>query len=282
MGADLITDYLDALRARLRSRRDADDLVAEVDDHLRAHVDALVRDGRDPEDAARLALETFGDPDIVSRAYLTTSAGKLAVPTVSTRVAGSLARLSAVLWVCLPAVWAVGALVAGSVDEPPADYVAYFIGVFVLAGASALMCAVAFAIRVRHGGSIGLLGLAGLAALILGAVSGLVVAWAVPVWMTLLGLGTGLVAVSILRRPIAPRLPAVLLGIALPAGAIAFVIVRALELGSPDEYGDYPAATFAALTVGCVLNAAAMFATSRWLAREEPFVAVDPALVPTI
>lgn len=61
MGADMITDYLDALRVRLRSRRDVDDLVAEVEDHLRAHVDALVREGNPEDEASRLALESFGD-----------------------------------------------------------------------------------------------------------------------------------------------------------------------------------------------------------------------------
>jgi hypothetical protein len=271
MGTDMITDYLDTLRARLQSRRDAEDLVAEIEDHLRAHVETLVRDGQNPDDAARLSLESFGDPNVVARAYLVTPAGKLAVPTVSTRAAGALAGISALLWLGLLAIWAIGAALDHTLSGPAADYLFYFAGVLVLAGASGLMCAVAFAIRERHGGTIGVVGTVGLGALILGAVSALVVGWAVPIWMTLLGAGAVCVAVAILRRPFAPRAPAVLFGLALPAGAATFAVARSLEIGRPDENGDYPVALFAALTIGCALSAAAMLAVGLWLTREEPF-----------
>ena len=276
MGTDMITDYLETLRMRLRSRRDVDDLVAEVEDHLRAHVDALVREGNPEDEASRLALESFGDPNVVARAYLTTPAGTLAVPTDSTRAAGSLAVAGAGSWILLLVLWAVHHLLESTLDWQLSFQPLYFAGVLVLAGASGLMCAVAFAIRDRHGRALGPFGVVGLGALLVGAASTLVVGWAVPVWMTLLGVGTACVSVAVLRRPIAPRLPAVLLGCALPAGAAAFIVARALELGSPNEFGDYPVATFAGLTIGCLLSAAAMLAINRWLTREQPFA--DPGL----
>lgn len=277
MGTDLITDYLDALRVRLRSRLDADDLVDEAEDHLRGHVDDLVRAGHEPSDATRLALEAFGEPDVVARAHLTAPNGALAVPTVSTRAAGTLAAASAWLWILGLAIWGTGAALDDVLRGSAPDYAFYFAGVLALAVASALMSAVALALRDRHGGSFGAIGIA---LMLVGSVSAFFIGWAVPVWMSLLGIGAAIVAVSILRRPIAPRGPTILLGIALPLGAVAFVIARALELGRPDENGDYWVAIFAALVVGCGLSAAAMFATGRWLSREEPFVLTDGATAP--
>jgi HAAS len=268
MGADLITEYIDVFRARVRSRRDADDLVAEVEDHLRAGVEALVRDGRDDGDAARVAIESFGDPNVVARAHLMTTAGTLAVPTEGTRAAGRLAVVSAGLWLLLVALWGAQHLLELLVDWESSLQPLFFLGVLVLVGASGLTCAVAFAIRDRHGRALGAVGVIGLGALLVGAASTLVIGWAVPVWMTLLGIGAGCVSVAILRRPIAPRLAAVLLGVALPTGAATFVAARALELGSPDEFGDYPIATLGGLAIG------------RWLGAEQPFADFEATLSP--
>ncbi len=280
MGADVIAEYLDVLRVRLGSRRDVEDLIAEAEDHLRAHVDALVRSGCDATEAMTLALRSFGDPNVVARSYFTTRTGRLAVPTEGTRAAGSFAVVGAALWVVFLVVRLSGHLLEQTFEGPVADYVFYFAGVFVLAGASFLTCAVAFGIRDRHGRAFGPVGAIGVGALMIGAMSTLVIGWAVPVWMTLLGVGTACVAVSMLRRPVAPRLPAILLALALPSGVATLVVARALELGRPDEFGEYQVATIAGLAVGCVLIGFALLTISRWLAREQPFVDIPSGATP--
>ncbi|MEQ1788437.1 MAG: hypothetical protein ABL966_15400, partial [Acidimicrobiales bacterium] len=90
----------------------------------------------------------------------------------------------------------------------------------------------------------------GLAVCGLGLVSTLV-AWALPLWMTLLGVGFGLVAMSVtgaLRRPLA------LLAGAQVLGLVSLLLALRAEIGPVDEYGDHPAA----FGVGLVVTAGAM------------------------
>jgi hypothetical protein len=88
----------------------------------------------------------------------------------------------------------------------------------------------------------------GLAVCALGVLS-TVVAWALPLWMTLLAVGYALVALGSRswRRPVA------FLGIAQLLGMMTMYIGLTAELGPRDEYGNYPAA----FGIGLVVTAAA-------------------------
>src|SRR5690606_34247824 len=67
MAADgLIDQYVRALRSRLGARRDRDDLVDEVLDHLLSTTERLEALGIDPHTAARRALARFGEPKLVA------------------------------------------------------------------------------------------------------------------------------------------------------------------------------------------------------------------------
>ena len=98
-GADAIGDCLRDLRRALRWRSDVDDLMAELEDHLRETAERLVDRGADPHAAPGLAVQRLGDRDRVARSFADNPSGRLAVPTRLTRAAGSVALLAAGLWV---------------------------------------------------------------------------------------------------------------------------------------------------------------------------------------
>jgi len=279
MGTDVIADYLEVLRVELGHRRDVDDVAAEAEDHLRAHAEAEVAAGADPDDAALDAVRAFGEPRVVARAHLRTSSGRLAVPTEATRTAGFTAMVAGGLWVVL-AVWGAGFLVEHVLAWPVPFQSWYFLAVAALSAAAVLMCTTAVALRERHGGVLGPLWYVGVVGLVLGAFCALTVGWAVPVWMTLLAIGSAFTAVAVLRRPIAPIAPTVVSLVAMPCGLAVYALAQAVELGRADEYGDRPAAMYAALTVGCLLSAVAMVTTGRWLRGEQPYVDLESLPAP--
>ena len=96
---------------------------------------------------------------------------------------------------------------------------------------------------------------AGLIVAALGGVFAVIAAWALPVWMFLLGVGFGLVAVAAPRgrRPLGLLATIQLAGIPVLIGGIE------AEIGRRDSYGDYPAAGGIALgfvalaTIGVLL-----------------------------
>src|SRR5262245_38782359 len=96
---DLIDGYRLALLHRLRFRSNVDEIVDEVEDHLRSAVESLVRLGNDHDMAQRLTLARFGDPVIVARSFAITTTGGLCMPTRFTRAAGYIAIAAAIAWV---------------------------------------------------------------------------------------------------------------------------------------------------------------------------------------
>jgi hypothetical protein len=97
--------------------------------------------------------------------------------------------------------------------------------------------------------------MAGLAVCALGAVAGLGVAWALPLWMTILGAGFAMVAFA--ADP-AQRRPLALLAAGQLAGVAALVACIEAEVGRVDEYGDYPLAGGIAVVVVAVTAIAAL------------------------
>jgi hypothetical protein len=86
------------------------------------------------------------------------------------------------------------------------------------------------------------------------------VAWALPLWMTLLGAGFAMVAVA--SAPSERRVVTLLAAGQLIGMAALFVAIAA-EVGEPDSYGDYPAAGGIALIVTAVLTIAALVELTR-------------------
>jgi hypothetical protein len=81
------------------------------------------------------------------------------------------------------------------------------------------------------------------------------VAWALPLWMTLLGVGFAMVAVA--SNPGRRRAPALLAAGQLGAVAVMFAGILA-EVGRRDEWGDYPAAGGIALAVVAAMTIVAL------------------------
>ena len=95
------------------------------------------------------------------------------------------------------------------------------------------------------------------AGLVVGGVGVLstIVAWALPMWMTLLGIGLAMVAAAAGPRE---RRALFALAAAQALGFVALFAGIAAEVGETDSYGDYPAAGGIALVVTAVVTIAAL------------------------
>jgi hypothetical protein len=268
---DLIGDYRSALRRRLTGRSNVDDIVDEVEDHLRSAVEKLVRLGNDPDTAQRLTLERFGDPVLVAHAFATTASGGLSMPTRFTRTAGYVAIVAAVAWIAAGAFTVIGqtSLVT---EFSELKYFAWASLILV----AAIATLVAFLGLLRRAGTAGDWP-ARFATLILAAGVFTIVAfaWFWPAGAALLTLGSLLVV----RRARAAALPldawSWLLVLAFPVGIGLFLGLWLLRTGPVDEYGNYPLAFVSGTIVGAVLFAVALARVGRWLAREVPLDGVD-------
>jgi hypothetical protein len=267
----LIDAYVASLRTRVQWRPDVEALVAEVADHLYTTVERLEMDGIDEESAQRAALERFGDPDLVARAYAVAPTGGLAVPTRSTRTAGTFAIASAALWLAVLCAW----WLAGTIDpswelRSTASTAMYAFGAAALLGAAGLQVAAMVGLDRRHGG-LGTFGGAGIA--VAGAAFvGCLAAWVFVGWATLMAVGTLLFAIAIWRRDMAPRVPTLAFGGGLAAGAIVWAVLRdragQIDLGG--LWGSDWLENEIGLTFGVVILAIGLLGLGRWLRSEEP------------
>ena len=200
----------------------------------------------------------------------------VAAPTSFTRSSGSLALVSAGMWILGLAFlglasWLPGTAGSSNPDQLSADgqTAAFILGALSLFAAGVLMIIAMSGVHQRHG-SLGLVGMAGLGITGLGAAALLLIAWAFPVWMTLIGLGTLLFALPVGRRDIAPRLWTTIWGAGMAAGAAAWWVLRLLEVGTPDQFGDYPVAVAVGLPIGVLIMALGLTGVGMWLRSEEP------------
>lgn len=258
----LIDGYLDTMRSRIQWRRDLDDLVAEMEDHLYSTAEGLCAIGVDDHDAQRVTLDRFGDPRILTAAYASTQQGGLAVPTTFTKRAGLMALIASAFWIVVAAA---DLFMAGDGDTWQVYYTVMSVAALV---ASVLGVIVMVAINKRLGG-LGALGLVAIGLMCLGAVAS-IVAWAVFLWMTIQGLAWLVFGIAVLRSGIAPRTPTVLASGGFVVGSIVFIVANALEVGWQDSYGDYPVAWLAGLITGCTLMSIGLFGLGTWLRSEEP------------
>ena len=258
----LIDGYLDSMRSSIRWRRDLDDLVAEMEDHLYSTTEQMLARGTDVVDAQRATLARFGDPKVLAAAYASNHRGGIAVPTTFTKRAGLLALTAGGFWLLSGAFQAA----TDSEDDWQLYYYLFTIAV-VVAGVLSVIAMIGLGKRV---GGLGAVGLVGAVIASLGVLLS-VVAWAVPAWMSLQGIGYLLMAIAVLRtNTIVPRIGVMLVASAFLIGPIVFVVLDALEVGWQDSYGDYPLAWIISGLVGYLLIASGLFVTGRWLRSEEP------------
>jgi hypothetical protein len=263
----LIDGYLDVMRSEIHWRRDLDDVVSEMEDHLYTSVECLVARGHEPDSAQRTTLDRFGEPTVLAAVYASTPTGGLAVPTQGTQRAGIISIVAGGFWLAAAAVYLLSRINDIQGGDGWQTYYAIFSATIL--GASLLTgLAMWLGIHKRSGG-LGVLGNVGLAVTGLG-VAATLVAWAVFLWMPLLAIGLAILGVAALRAGVAPTWPTVLVATGFIIGVIGFVSLNALELGPADSFGDYPLAWGISTTLGMGFVAAGLLGWGSWLRSEEP------------
>jgi hypothetical protein len=281
----LIDGYLDTVRTRAR-RRDINEVLAELEDHLYSTVEVLIGEGVESGLAQRQTLERFGNLDAMADSFASPIRGGPAVPTRFTKRSGSLAVIGGVLWFTTAGVWWAAGVAPpwGRVDFDSvntASGVLYGIGAASLLAACVLTFVTAVALNRRHGG-LGTMGRVGLAFCGL-SVIGAFAAWIFIGWGSMLMIGTILTAIPVTQRGIAPRLPTYAFGIGLAAGGITRIILRAID-GTLGEgwvglWGDVWIPNLIGVTVAAVLLGLGLVGIGAWL-REEVAIEADTAARP--
>lgn len=260
---DLIAEYVDELRRSLRWRLDLDELLLELEDHLRSKAEARRLAGaHDPD---RQTIEEFGSALEVARAFATTSNGGLAVPTSFTRRAGALALVAGLAWLASMVVGFVGQgslLVPWNVDN-------YWMWSAITTIAGLLAVGAFVGVLVRTGGRLDLWTIAGLMLLGLAIAGSVIATWA---WVVLF-LPFSIAGVIVFMRLRSVGLDTALswlLVAAWPVGSVLGFGLDALHFGTVDEYGDYPTARVVGFTVAATMWAVALAGIGWALTREEP------------
>ena len=120
----LIDGYLETLRSSIRWRRDIEDVLAEMEDHLISAAEGLEARGTDRVDAQRDTLDRFGDPEVLAVAFASTPTGGTAVPTSFTKTTGTAAIASAIAWFAALAVLGIAAVAPSSFRSNPEQFIA--------------------------------------------------------------------------------------------------------------------------------------------------------------
>lgn len=258
----MIDGYLDTMRGEIRWRRDLDDVVAEMEDHLYSAVETFLAKGIASVPAQQATLDRFGEPRVLATVYASTPTGGIAVPTQSTTRAGLFGLGAAVFWVV--AALAYGLMVAQA--DSWQGYYAVFSAAVLVAGV--LTALTLFGVKARHGG-LGIMGSVGVWFYVVGVVLS-ALAWATPLWMGVQGIGLLAIALRVHGRDLAPKLATLVIGGGLFVGVASSFILSVAEIGWRDSYGDYPLAWAIGAAVGLVLLAAGLVGWSLWLRSEEP------------
>ena len=270
----LIDTYLATLRNQLRWRGDTDEIDVELRDHLYSAAERLVNDGIAQDDAQNEVLARFGDPATVALSFASAGKRGLAVPTNFTQTAGTIAMIASLGWLLVLGAWGLSWII----EEQSGQWEGWSQAAFSVATISLIGSVLATALLVaaldrRHGG-LGVIGQIGIGLAGLSAVTS-IVSWLFVVWGLLIGSSAILIAAAIVRRGIAPVGPTVIFGLTPVISFLSFAILRGLEVGTADQWGDYQIAEVVSLAVGCVGFVAATFGLGRWLHRETPIDQAD-------
>lgn len=219
----LTAAYLRELRYSLGRLADADDVVAEVEDHLAEAVARLSAAGRSPAEVEAEALARFGSAELVARVFVVEARKGAAVSTTLTRRAG-LAALAA------PVLAVVGQAGNVTIDRGAAHGLA----VALLVAALGACFFGLWGLRARHGG----LGRLGRVAFWLTVASPAIAApfsWGAGVALLfVLGAVMVLVSVAMLRAGVLPPVPVAFLAVApLASMAIAATLTAAGRDAAP-------------------------------------------------
>ena len=209
----VIAAYLRELEFSVARLPDADDIVAEAEDHLREAAERLVRDGRRHAEAEAEAVARFGSAALVARVCVIESKRGVAVPTIRTRQAGLAAMLTPVLLV-------VGQYL--NVNVPVDRGAVHGIGVMMLVAAIPAFVFGLWGLRARHGG----LGRLGKVAIIAAIISPFTVFFAsyygLFFALGLLCLAVVVLCVEMLHANVLPVVPLVLVAVG-PVGTVALM-----------------------------------------------------------
>jgi hypothetical protein len=258
----LIDGYLDTMRSEMRWRRDLDDVVYEMEDHLYSAVEHLVTRGTEPDSAQRTTLDRFGEPKVLAAVYASTSNGGIAVPTRTTRRAGTFAFIAAGAWLA-----AAGAFV---LETTFTDQWQVYYGAFsaLILGGGVFTLLAMLGVGKRLGG-LGPVGAIALTIAGLGVAASLV-AWAVPFWMGLQGIGYLVFASAVRSRDTAPRPSTLAVASGFIIGTAVFVVANFAKIGWTDSYGDYPLAWAIGAATGLLILGGGLIGWGTWLRSEQP------------
>lgn len=260
--ADLIDEYLAALRSSLRWRPDVDDLVCEADDHLRCATLQLAATGIDVTSAEREVLARFGDADVIARAFALTPSGGIAMPTRLTRTAGTFALLAAIGWFAV----APAALIGAGSDDWEVRYATLAMVTFVSAACSVVAV---YGLLRRAGGGADAVTIVATGCAVLGALVLGIVTW---MWLVGVALLTISAVVTVLRLRTAHAggsAMKVLLAAAWPFGIAVAVVLDLLKVGPMDSYGDHFLGQLIGFASGAVIFGAGLLMAGTWLRGEE-------------
>ena len=195
------------------------------------------------------------------------------MPTKFTNTAGTMALGASGLWLAVLAFF----WLEQNVNE--SDNTLYFIWTVIILAAGALTFVATFALRQRHETS-GRLGTVGLVVLGAGVLVG-IVAWAIPGWMLIQGVGMLLIFLAIRPTGLAPRRPSLAYGSGMLIGVAVYGVLTLMKVGTSDQYGDYPVAWGAGITVGLIIVAAGLAGIGTWLRSEKPADTATTEQTPT-
>ncbi len=157
--------------------------------------------------------------------------------------------IAAAAWLTVPIAWSIGADFEGNVLTL-LGWVA-----LVVAGVFSLLAMLGITSAHNRGPMVK----TGIAVQALGMVATVVVFWAVPLWAGLYAIAMVLYAI---RLPQVRRATLIVAG-AMAAAVVAFFVLTALQVGTPDSYGDYPVAWATSYFLATIGGAVGNFVLSR-------------------
>ena len=275
----LIDSYLDTLRKTVEWRPDSYDVIAELADHLTVSVEREIAVGVDPIDAQHSSLDRFGESRLVSRAFASTHAGGVAVPTEKTKKYGLFGMIGAgsmlVFFITLLVRTIPMLERSGMTDEsviPDALWVASsFIG---FAGIPMLI----LGIKDRHGGTMGrwawvAFGLAAAGAVVM------ILPWMVPVGALIAGVAALITGAHMLGEGRSPRFATVLFTTGLLISVGVWVATDLVGDGVRDYWGDQVLPRVISFAAAIALFIPGYFLVGRWLYSETPVEEPEPPSV---
>ena len=185
--------------------------------------------------------------------------------THNTTRAGLFAVASAGFWLAAAAVYLVESTTEVFDDGSNLDYLLFSIAILA-AGVLGLLATMG--VSKKHG-ELGIKGRVGLVLIGLGVVAS-IIAWAIPLWMGLQGIGYLVFGSTVLSRGIAPNWATLLVSSGFLIGVVTWAVLTFAEAGARDQYGDYPLAWEIGALVAIGLVSLGFIGWGVWLRSEEP------------